>query len=90
MKTKRPDDYFAQMAKSDQHMNKIRAKLLSKGAGEGREDQEASGAEKIRKEGAGGSSAEEAEGEEGNAGRDEEDEEGAGGQHGQYLGQEGQ
>ena len=49
VKTKRPDDYFAQMAKSDQHMNKIRAKLLSKGAGEGREDQEASGAEKIRK-----------------------------------------
>ena len=90
VKTKRQDDYFAQMAKSDQHMNKIRAKLLSKGAGEGREDQEASGAEKIRKEGAGGSSAEEAEGEEGNAGRDEEDEEGAGGQHGQYLGQEGQ
>ena len=49
VKTKRQDDYFAQMAKSDQHMNKIRAKLLSKGAGEGREDQEASGAEKIRK-----------------------------------------
>ena len=50
----------------------------------------ASGAEKIRKEGAGGSSAEESEGKEGNAGRDEEDEEGAGGQQGQYLGQEGQ
>ena len=30
VKTKRPEDYFAQMAKSDQHMNKIRAKLLSK------------------------------------------------------------
>ena len=30
VKTKRPDDYLAQMAKSDQHMNKIRAKLLSK------------------------------------------------------------
>ena len=90
VKTKRPDDYFAKMAKSDQHMDKIRAKLLSKGAGEDREDQKASGAEKIRKEGAGGSSAEEAEGEEGNAGRDEEDEEGAGGQQGQYLGQEGQ
>ena len=87
VKTKRPDDYFAKMAKSDQHMDKIRAKLLSKGAGEGREDQKASGAEKIRKEGAGGSSAEEAEGEEGNAGRDEEDEEGAGGQHGQHLGE---
>ncbi len=52
MKTKRPDDYFAKMAKSDQHMDKIRAKLLSKGAGEGREDQEASGAEKIRKKSA--------------------------------------
>ena len=82
VKTKRPDDYFAKMAKSDQHMDKIRAKLLSKGAGEGREDQKASGAEKIRKEGACGSSAEEAEGEEGNAGRDEEDEEGAGGNTG--------
>jgi len=30
VKTRRPDDYFAQMAKSDQHMNKIREKLLSK------------------------------------------------------------
>ena len=30
VKTKRPDDYLAQMAKSDQHMNKIRAKLFSK------------------------------------------------------------
>merc|ERR1712179_534970 len=28
--TKRPDDYFAQMAKTDDHMNKIRAKLVSK------------------------------------------------------------
>ena len=28
--TKRPDDYFAQMAKSDDHMQKIRQKLLSK------------------------------------------------------------
>jgi len=28
--TRRPEDYFAQMAKTDQHMNKIRAKLLSK------------------------------------------------------------
>ena len=28
--TKRPDDYFAQMAKSDEHMQKIRQKLLSK------------------------------------------------------------
>ncbi|XP_054645713.1 probable rRNA-processing protein EBP2 isoform X1 [Dunckerocampus dactyliophorus] len=30
--TKRPDDYFAEMAKSDQHMQKIRKKLLSKQA----------------------------------------------------------
>lgn len=28
--TKRPDDYFAQMAKTDEHMQKIREKLLSK------------------------------------------------------------
>lgn len=28
--TKRPDDYFAEMAKSDQHMQKIRKKLISK------------------------------------------------------------
>jgi len=42
IKTKRPDDYFAQMAKSDEHMNKIRAKLLSKEQGQER-------AEKISK-----------------------------------------
>ena len=40
--TKRPEDYFAQMAKTDQHMNKIRAKLLSKEQGQER-------AEKIKK-----------------------------------------
>ncbi|GCB70211.1 hypothetical protein scyTo_0010723 [Scyliorhinus torazame] len=28
--TKRPDDYFAEMAKSDQQMQKIREKMLSK------------------------------------------------------------
>uniref|UniRef100_A0A3Q1J9R5 EBNA1 binding protein 2 n=2 Tax=Anabas testudineus TaxID=64144 RepID=A0A3Q1J9R5_ANATE len=28
--TKRPDDYFAEMAKSDQHMQKIRKRLISK------------------------------------------------------------
>lgn len=28
--TKRPDDYFAQMAKSDDHMQKIRTKLAQK------------------------------------------------------------
>ncbi|KAM7409776.1 hypothetical protein PAMA_001324 [Pampus argenteus] len=30
--TKRPEDYFAEMAKSDQHMQKIRKKLISKQA----------------------------------------------------------
>merc|ERR1712241_1278034 len=30
VKTRRPDDYFAQMVKTDAHMNKIRAKLLEK------------------------------------------------------------
>lgn len=40
--TQRPEDYFAQMAKSDEHMNKIRAKLLSKEQGQER-------AEKIKK-----------------------------------------
>merc|ERR1711909_141992 len=30
IRTKRPEDYFAQMAKTDDHMNKIRSKLLSK------------------------------------------------------------
>lgn len=30
--TKRPDDYFAEMAKSDQHMQKIRKKLIAKQA----------------------------------------------------------
>ncbi len=42
VRTKRPDDYFAQMAKTDQHMQKIRAKLVSKQAFEERMD-------KIRK-----------------------------------------
>jgi rRNA-processing protein EBP2 len=28
--TKRPDDYFAQMAKTDEHMQKIRSKLVTK------------------------------------------------------------
>merc|ERR1712111_229381 len=42
IKTKRPEDYFAQMAKSDDHMNKIRAKLLSKEQGQQR-------AEKVAK-----------------------------------------
>lgn len=34
LKTKRPDDYFAQMVKSDEHMQKIRANLLRKKAGQ--------------------------------------------------------
>lgn len=33
VKTKRPDDYFAQMAKSDEHMQKVRDSLLKKKAG---------------------------------------------------------
>jgi len=42
IRTKRPEDYFAQMAKTDEHMNKIRAKLLSKEQGQER-------AEKVSK-----------------------------------------
>jgi len=34
--TKRPEDYFAQMAKSDEHMQKIREKLVSKQVAEER------------------------------------------------------
>lgn len=30
VKTKRPEDYFAQMAKSDEHMKRVRSKLLEK------------------------------------------------------------
>jgi rRNA-processing protein EBP2 len=36
IRTKRPEDYFAQMAKTDEHMNKIRTKLLSKEQGQER------------------------------------------------------
>ena len=32
IKTRRPDDYFAQMAKSDDHMKRVRETLLSKHA----------------------------------------------------------
>ncbi|GBP78191.1 Probable rRNA-processing protein EBP2 homolog [Eumeta japonica] len=39
--TRRPDDYFAEMAKSDEHMQKVRKNLLSKQAGQAR-------AEKVR------------------------------------------
>merc|ERR1740128_1401603 len=38
VKTRRPDDYFAQMVKSDDHMNKVRAKLLSKEQGQQRSE----------------------------------------------------
>jgi len=38
VRTRRPDDYFAQMVKSDDHMNKIRAKLLSKEQGQQRSE----------------------------------------------------
>jgi rRNA-processing protein EBP2 len=33
IQTKRPDDYFAEMAKSDEHMQKVRQNLLDKQAG---------------------------------------------------------
>merc|ERR1719323_647415 len=36
--TRRPDDYFAQMVKTDDHMNKIRAKLLEKEQGQQRSE----------------------------------------------------
>ena len=42
VRTRRPEDYFAQMAKSDDHMNKIREKLLVKEQGQQR-------AEKVAK-----------------------------------------
>jgi rRNA-processing protein EBP2 len=32
IKTKRPGDYFAEMAKSDEHMKRVREKILSKHA----------------------------------------------------------
>lgn len=33
IKTRRPDDYFAEMAKSDEHMQKVRANLMAKQEG---------------------------------------------------------
>ncbi|CAF0989275.1 unnamed protein product [Brachionus calyciflorus] len=42
IKTKRPEDYFAEMAKSDEHMKKVRENLLSKHAEQERR-------EKVRK-----------------------------------------
>merc|ERR1719233_2674482 len=66
IRTKRPDDYFAQMAKTDDHMNKIRSKLLSKEQAQQRAEKNVKikGVEKVRKEGSSGSSTEEIEGEE--------------------------
>jgi len=36
--TKRPDDYFAEMAKSDEHMQKVRANLMAKQAGQAKSE----------------------------------------------------
>lgn len=36
--TKRPDDYFAEMAKSDEHMQKIRANLMAKQEGQAKSE----------------------------------------------------
>ncbi|XP_075148017.1 putative rRNA-processing protein EBP2 homolog [Haematobia irritans] len=38
IKTKRPDDYFAEMAKSDEHMQKIRANLMAKQEGQAKSE----------------------------------------------------
>ncbi|XP_013100025.1 probable rRNA-processing protein EBP2 homolog [Stomoxys calcitrans] len=38
VKTKRPDDYFAEMAKSDEHMQKIRANLMAKQEGQAKSE----------------------------------------------------
>lgn len=36
--TKRPDDYFAEMAKSDEHMQKVRANLIAKKEGQAKSE----------------------------------------------------
>lgn len=36
--TKRPDDYFAEMAKSDEHMQKVRANLMAKQEGQAKSE----------------------------------------------------
>jgi len=38
IKTRRPDDYFAEMAKSDEHMQKVRANLLAKQQGQAKSE----------------------------------------------------
>lgn len=38
VKTRRPDDYFAEMAKSDEHMQKVRANLMAKQQGQAKSE----------------------------------------------------
>lgn len=38
VQTKRPDDYFAEMAKSDEHMQKVRANLMAKQEGQAKSE----------------------------------------------------
>uniref|UniRef100_A0A1B0AJV6 Uncharacterized protein n=1 Tax=Glossina pallidipes TaxID=7398 RepID=A0A1B0AJV6_GLOPL len=38
VKTKRPDDYFAEMAKTDEHMQKVRANLMAKQEGQAKSE----------------------------------------------------
>lgn len=38
IKTKRPDDYFAEMAKSDEHMQKVRSNLMAKQQGQAKSE----------------------------------------------------
>uniref|UniRef100_A0A1B0FP16 Uncharacterized protein n=1 Tax=Glossina morsitans morsitans TaxID=37546 RepID=A0A1B0FP16_GLOMM len=38
VKTKRPDDYFAEMAKTDEHMQKVRANLIAKQEGQAKSE----------------------------------------------------
>lgn len=38
LKTKRPDDYFAEMAKTDEHMQKVRSNLMAKQQGQAKSE----------------------------------------------------
>lgn len=38
IKTKRPDDYFAEMAKTDEHMQKVRSNLMAKQEGQAKSE----------------------------------------------------
>lgn len=38
IKTKRPDDYFAEMAKTDEHMQKVRSNLIAKQEGQAKSE----------------------------------------------------